>query len=210
MSLTFKQIVDQTLANSFGETQRQSAQEWVRARHTWIWDLEKWTFREASANVTVTAGSSTVTNMPADFGAALGLYNAQGDPLEAYRDPRAFMDVYNVNTGAGGNGKPAAYTVRGTTLIVGPKSSETSALYLLEYERKKPTLSADGDLTGLPDGYDLALVHGAKAEGFKVSTIPGMSAEADADFQAYIEALRSNYLTAVRNGNEQMPAYRPC
>jgi hypothetical protein len=208
--MTFKDIQDAVLADAFSEAKRASAKLWIQMRHAFIWDLEDWTFRQASATVTVTAGSQTVSGLPADFQVANALYNTRGNQLTAYRSPRAFQDAYNANLQTSTSGLPEAFTVRGSTMLVGPKSSETSSAYILEYERSKPVLSADGDSTGLPDGYDLALVHGAKAEGFKLIPVPNFTADFEGDFQAAIQSLRNNYLTAVRSGREQSPAYRPC
>jgi hypothetical protein len=75
--------------------------------------------------------------------------------------------------------------------------------------RAKPTLVNDGDPTGLPDGYDLALVHGGKAEGFKLSNVP-LWQGFDDDFTAFANAMRRNYLTGLRaSTSKQLGAFRP-
>lgn len=206
MSLTYKPIVDAVLKNAFRESVRSEAQQWVQARHAWLWDLEEWTFREGSATVTFTANSQVVGSVPADFRAAVGVYDANGAPLRPYKDYTDFYDRYNTTANPGA-GTPEAYTVYGGQLLVGPRGDGSSGLLL--YEKSKPTLATDGDATGLPDGYDLALVHGGKAEGFKLKTIPIWQGFDD-DFTAFANAMRRNYLTAVReSGARQLGAYRP-
>lgn len=206
MSMTYKAIVDAVLADGFAEAKRANAQQWVQARHAWLWDLEEWTFREGSATVTFTSGSQVVANVPTDFRAVEMLYDAQGSPLRAYKDHREFYNVYNANAG-NGSGRPEAYTVYAGQIIVGPAGDGSTGL--LFYEKNKPTLAGDADPTGLPDGYDLALVHGGKAEGFKLANVP-LWQGFDDDFTAFANAMRRNYLVAVKeSGSQQLGAFVP-
>lgn len=206
MSMTYVQIQNAVLADGFAEGKRSDAKNWIQARHAWLWDLEEWTFRQGSGTVTFTANSQTIAGTPSDFRAAVALYDAQGNLLQGYRDHREFFDRYNVNLQTG-TGTPEAFTVYGGQILVGPKGDGTTGLLL--YEKSKPALSADGDTTGLPEGYDLALVHGGKAEGFKLANVP-LWQGFDDDFTAFANAMRRNYLTALRSqGTEQLGAYRP-
>lgn len=200
-------IQNAVLADAFAEGKRDQAKLWIQARHAWLWDLEEWTFRFTTGNVVFTAGSQVVSlGAITDFRAVEALYDAQGNPLRGYKDFRAFLDRYNVNENLG-SGRPEAYTVLGGQLLVGPNGDGSSGL--LAFERAKPALVNDGDLTGLPEGYDVALVHGGKAEGFKLSNIP-LWQGFDEDFTAFANAMRRNYLTAVRqSGASQFGAFRP-
>jgi hypothetical protein len=146
-----------------------------------------------------------VGSMPSDFHIALGLYTSTGAPVRAVRDTRRFYDSYNANL-SNGTGTPEAFTVVGSQLLVGPAGDGSSGV--LVYEKSKPTLVNDSDTTGLPDGYDLALVHGGKAEGFKLSNIP-LWQGFDEDFTAASNALQRNYLTGVRGQVGQFGAFRP-
>lgn len=205
--MTFVQIQNAVLADAFAEGKRADVKNWIIARHAWLWDLEEWAFRFTSAPVVFTANSQVVNlGAIADFRAVEGLYDAQGNQLRAYKDFRAFLDRYNVNQNLG-SGRPEAYTVLGSQLLVGPNGDGSAGL--LVYEKAKPMLVNDGDPTGLPDGYDLALVHGGKAEGFKLANIP-LWQGFDDDFTAFANAMRRNYLTAVRQaGAAQFGAFRP-
>jgi hypothetical protein len=206
VALTYKQIVDQVLADGFAEAKRDKAQGWVQARHAWLWDLEEWTFKQASANIVFTANSQVAGSLPSDFRTAIAVYNTSGAPLQPYEDHVEFYDRYNTRLNLG-SGTPEAFTVVAGQLLVGPAGDGSTGLLL--YEKGKPTLSADGDPTGLPEGYDLALVHGGKAEGFKLSNVP-LWQGFDDDFTAFANAMRRNYLTAVRASTaKQLGAYRP-
>jgi hypothetical protein len=112
-----------------------------------------------------------------------------------------------IGTGNASTGLPEAYTVQGTTIYVGPTSSETSANYLLHYQKAPTLLVNDSDVPGIPAGYHLALVHGAKAEGFKLTNVP-LAAAFDADFQAAITAMQRKYVDASKPRVVQAPAYR--
>lgn len=205
MNLTFKQLQDAVLADAFDESKRADAKNWITFRHAWLWDLAEWTFCFDTANVVFTANSQIVGSMPADFRIAIALYNALGDPVTPVRDLRTFFDSFNANL-ASGSGTPGAFTVVGNQIFVGPNGDGSSGL--LVYEKSKPSLVNDGDTTGLPDGYDLALVHGGKAEGFKLSNVP-LWQGFDDDFTAASNALQRKYLTAVRGQVGQLGAYRP-
>jgi len=205
MSMTFKNIQDAVLADAFDESRRVDVKNWIIFRHAWLWDLCEWQFRFGTATVVFTVNTQLVGSMPVDFKTAIALYDGNGAIVRAMRDMRGFYDSYNANLG-NATGAPEVFTVVGSQLFVGPQGDGSSGL--LVYEKAKPALVNDTDLTGLPDGYDLALVHGGKAEGFKLSNVPLWQAF-DADFTAASNALQRNYLTAIRGQVGQMGAYRP-
>lgn len=204
-ALTFKNIVDAVLKDGFTESDRGDAQNWVVARHAWLWNADEWTFRMGTATVTFTANSQIVSGLPTDFRIATAVYNQQGMALEPERDIDKFFDNWNTNQNLGSPG-PLAYTVLGTQLLVGPMGDGTSGMLI--YEREKPPLVNDGDLTGLPDGYDMALVHGGKAEGFTLKNVP-LAQAFENHFAAAISSLEMNYLTGIRGQVGQMGAFRP-
>lgn len=206
MSLTFKEIQDAVISKSFDETDRSDVKNWITFRHAWLWDLCEWSFKTGTGTVTFTAGSQTVSSVPDDFLIALALYDSQGAPVTAVRDFNQFFNHYNANLG-NGSGSPEAFTVVGTQILVGPAGDGTSGL--LVYQKSKPMLVDDNDTTELPDGYDVALVHGGKAEGFKLSNIPNLAQQFDGDFTAATNALQRTYLTAIRGQAPQFGSYRP-
>lgn len=207
MSMTYKAIVDAVLDAGFTESDRADAQRWVQFRHAWLWDLADWSFKYATATVTFTSGSQTVGSLPTDFHAAVALYDSTGDLVAPVGDLQDFYRSYNANLN-NGTGSPEAWTVIDSTLLVGPAGDGSTGILI--YEKAKPTLSADSDTTGLPDGYDLALVHGGKAEGFKLKIVPDLAASFDEDFTAAANALQRGYLNPVKaSGARRFGAYKP-
>lgn len=203
--MTFREITDAVLLNLFDESQRADAKGWVNHRYGWLLALEEWSFLNDTGAGTVTAGSQTVTALPADMGVVIGVWGADGRQLKAYSDWRAFMARYN--SGLGSTGTPEAFTMIGTTMLVGPTPTAGETL-LVAYELEGAALSADGDVPIIPALFHLALVHGGRAEGMKLQHNPTWR-DVEQDFLASIEAMRRRYLVAVRQTGEQVPAYRP-
>lgn len=188
-------------SSRFKETQRVSVMRWINLAYAKLWTIDDWTFRQATGNPTVAAGSSAVTSVPADFGASLGFWRADGTPLE-YLKPRQFNDRYlGVTTSA----LPEAFTVANGVFTVGPKSSETNT-YTLFYERTAVDLVADGDVPLIPAAYHYLLVHGA--------TITGLVQEQDFTYQFHagqwqdgIAAMQLEYLDDQRGQPSQFGSY---
>lgn len=205
--MTFVEIVNAVLADAFSESRRADAKTWVNFRLSWLWDVGDWAFAEGRADVTVTAGSQTVTGMPDDFQVARALYRADGEPLCEISSFDEFASRY-IGAANTATGLPEAYTVLGSTIYVGPTSTETSASYLLVYQKAPTLLVEDADVPAIPAGYHMALVHGAKAEGFRLTNVP-LAAQFDADFQAAITAMQQRYRTSSKPTVQQSPAWRP-
>lgn len=202
---TFGDILTAVCKDGINATRRSDAKLWVAGRHAMVWDAADWTFKRSSGAIVFTAGSQIAAG-PADVHSVFAVYNAQGEPLAAYDDARRFQDRYNTLADAS-TGVPEAYTVYGGQILIGPKGDGSTGLVL--YEKSKPSLVDDADLTGLPDGYDLGLIHGGKAEGFKLTNIP-MADAFDADFTAFVNSLKNNWLEEVaQSGSSKMGAYRP-
>lgn len=148
--LTYKDAQDLVLER-FNEDRRPACKEWLNYVLGQIWNLEEWTFKQAITPVTVTAGSSSVTGLPGNVGVVHLLQNAQGMPLD-YKDWREFQIHHYGDTG---QQVPYDFTVVGSgsplvQVLVGPISSETSALYQLlhEYERGfYPSTTVASDVT---------------------------------------------------------------
>lgn len=206
MSLLFGDIVTAVLNDSFDPvSKRADAYTWVRARHAWVWDAKSWTFKRGSAPITFTANAQ-VADAPSDVHSVARVYDQNGRRLRAYRDPYQFFDAYN-DLASASSGQPEAYTVFNGQILVGPNGDGSTGLVL--YEKEKPSLVNDTDPCGFPDGYELMLVHGGKAEGFKLTNIP-LAANFDADFTAYVTAMENNWLDEVAEaGSQQTGAFRP-
>lgn len=203
--MSYLEIQNAVIANGFDETDRAAVKTAIQFRHAWLWDLESWTFRYGTATVAFTSASQTVGSLPTAFHAAVALYDSSGNPISGIQDHREFFDVANANTNPA-TGKAGLYTVIGGAILTDTLGDGSSGLLI--YEKSKPTLSADADTSGLPDGYDLALVHGGKAEMFKLGIVPDLAASFDEDFTAAANALRRNYLRGVKETGQQFGAHR--
>lgn len=204
--MTFLEIQDAVMDNLFDETDRANVKNWINLRYGWMLALEKWTFLNATASVTVTSGSQTVTGLPTNFGVVIGLWDSDGAPLKGYSDWREFLSRYNTNLDD--TGTPEAYTVIGGTLLVGPTPDTTATDFLLAHELEAAAMSADADVPVIPSLFHRSLVSAGRAEGMKERLNPAWR-EVEQNFLASIDAMRRRYLTGVRQTGEQVPAYRP-
>lgn len=225
--MTYKQIQDAVLLNTFDESQRTSVKDWINTRYTWLCDLADWSFMRAVANVTVTNGTTAVSGVPADLGVANALVDQYGARLEKITNPEVFVHRYlgiPIFTG-----QPEAFTVFGSPatfdggqfgdgdfgggeglIAVGPTSNVTSAAFKLLYERAVPTLVADADVPILPAGYHMGLAVGARALGCRMNGMTAEAGDMDGEFRGTIDSMRAKYLRPVRDRTGQSPAYRPC
>lgn len=204
--MTFGDILDAVIRDVFDPTDRTAAKTWVNARYGMMWGAAEWSFRQASANVTVTGGSSTVTSLPADLRVATGLDTDDGVPLKMFREYRDFARRF-VGTSNAVSGTPWAFTDLNGVLYVGPTPA-ASGTYLLSYEKAVTLLVGESDVPAIPPEYHLALVHGGKAEGMVMKNIL-LSDPPEQKWQEALQSMRQDYLVTVRGAGEQIPAYRP-
>lgn len=207
--MTGAQCIDAILADDFGPARRTAALGWANDALAAIWNEEEWTFRQASAAVTVTAGSHDVSGLPADYGVALALQRADGQPLRPMSEHRLFAARY-LGTRNDRTGRPEAFCPLDTDLLVGPASSETNEDYLLEYERAFPAITDTATELGLPVEGHLGVVYGGKQRGM-ILTKSGDASGLAASYNLTLEALRrGGYLRNPRVVTSQVRAYRPC
>lgn len=205
--MTFKDIQDAVIKDTFDESDRADVKTWVNHRYGVVMNQNEWTFTQGSQNVTVTGGSQAISNLPADLGIALGLQRADGWPLEAIPEYRKFARRF-LGTGNVQTGQPCAFTVWAGQVLVGPTSNESSTAYLLTYEKNVTPLVADSDIPVIPQEHHLALVFGGKADGLSLSSVL-LADPFEQHFNTEIQAMTRKYLTAVRGASTQVPAYRP-
>ena len=203
--MNFGEILDAVCSDGIDPSRRDVAKEWVKARHAWLWGASNWTFKETTGSITFTANQQIAAG-PADVQSVFAIYNSGGDRLRAYRDLRRFYTLYNTLGGVSAS-TPEAYTVVGGDIIIGPQGDGTTGMIV--YQKQKPTLVNDGDATGLPDGFDLALVHGGKAEGFKLTNAPALAQVFDTNFEAAVTALQNDWLENILETGEMSGAYVP-
>lgn len=206
--MTFLELQEAVMANSrFRESQRGDIKTWINARYWWLWSLEDWPFRYATDTLTVTAGSQSVSSVPADFGKAVALVptlsGQRGSKLRYLTPGRFFADYYDPAGDEGGD--PAVYTIVNGTLFVAPTPDAAATDYKLVYLKEWAELSADENEPALPTGAHLSLVFGAAATGLKLEQDPGWQAF-DQDFNSAIQILRAGYLHDQADLPDRWPA----
>lgn len=201
--LTYVTIQNMVLEDAFPESKRTDAKAWIVDAHTELWDAADYVFKSVLAAATVANG---VITAPTDIADVFAIYDPQGAPLQAYYDVKQFFDIYNSSALATGT-VAEAYVCLGNTVVVKPSTTGTMTGYQVAYRKVKPTLSADTDLSGLPDGYDMALVHGAKRIGFTLINNP-FADDFGQLFEAKKRQLKDSYTFGVDEAGVQTPAFR--
>lgn len=208
MALNFGQVLNAVLEDGLDPSRRSDAQEWVRYRHASIWNYADWTFKYKTSSITFTNGQQVLnaSDYPSDIHAVYAMYDAFGEPLRAFRDARQFFDRYNTLALPSISVSPEAYTMIAGVPYVGPLGNGTTGIVV--YQKEKPSLVNDSDATGLPDGFDLALVYGAKATGYELTNNP-LAATLEQSYMAAITSMQNGWLDQTLETGEQSGAYRP-
>lgn len=194
----------------FKPTQATSVKRWLNARAAELWGMEDWTFRKVYESLSVTAGDDTPT-MPATFGIALGLWDANGDPV-TYIPPNAFFNRHLGNT-SGGN--PSSYTVVNKQIVLDPKPSGNQT-WTLYHDRAychnidtgvytPGDMDEDTDLPALPTETHYLLIHGAISLG-SVAMNDFTYQFAEQAWQTGVESMKRNFLVDQRGEVQQWGA----
>jgi hypothetical protein len=206
VSMNFGQILDAVCKDGLDATKRADAKTWVANRHAMLWGAAPWTFKQKSGPIVFTANAQQAAIAAADMHAVYAVYDSKGCPLRGERDIRRFFDDYNTLL-LPSSGSPEAYTVVNGQVLVGPVGDGSTGQIV--YQMSKPTLTADADPTGLPDGFDLALVFGARAVGYALNNAGAMAGEYEQMFDAQVAALANDWLDVVLETGGQSGAFRP-
>jgi hypothetical protein len=203
--LTFGGILDAVCKDGIDANKRADAKTWVVNRHAMLWGAAPWTFKQKTGEIVFTANTQQA-NAPVDVHAVFAVYDSQGCPLRGERDIRRFYDDYNT-LASPASASPEAYTVVNGQVLVGPLGD--GSIGQIVYQMEKPALSVDADTTGLPDGYDLALIYGARATGYALNNVQALAGEYEQMFDAQVAALANDWLDVVLETGGQSGAYRP-
>ena len=208
MALNFGQVLNAVLTDGLDASRRSDAQEWVRYRHAALWNFADWSFKYKTGTITFTSGQQALNgaDYPTDLHSVYAVYNGFGEPLRGYEDVRQFFDRYNTLAIPTTAGAPEAYTMIAGVPYVGPKGDGSTGQIV--YQKEKPSLVNDSDATGLPDGFDLALVYGAKATGFEFTNVP-LAQVFENGYEQAIAALQAGWVDQTLETGEQSGAYRP-
>ena len=193
------------LTDAFAESKRADAKQWINSAYQVIWDAEEWSFRTATVSISVAGGSQAATGMPADFGNAIYLLHADGDPLRPIQDVRQFYALYGDTSD---KADPVAFTIIGqASLIVGPTPAADETLTLV-HQKNLTVLASDTDTPAFPAGYHMALVFGARMQGSALLKVPVFDAE-QREYERLLQGMRMNFLSPVKGEYEQVGAFRP-
>lgn len=164
-AMTFSQLVAEVETLRFNSAQSTSIQRWINDRYAALWNADEWIFKYAQvANLTTTAGSNALGNIPSDFGMALGLWRDDGYPI-LYAPPRDFFNTWQASTQ---QGSPQQFTVIDQTITLGPIADGSLNTYSMVYEKRLTPLVADGDIPAIPSQHHYLLVTGALSMGLRL------------------------------------------
>jgi hypothetical protein len=201
--MNFLQLQDAVMGDRFDDSQRGDVKSWINSAYWSAWSAERWTFRNKTVQVGVTAGLQTVTGIPTDFQRAESLQNAQGMGLQ-YLEPRRFYARYYDDTQTI-TGLPESYTILDNVFTIGPASSETRSDYLLTYETAYTALFLDTDVPLLPEGSHVqVIVFGATATGLKTQNDFTWQFFIQ-EYMAGLDSLRSDYLSDESDDDAAYP-----
>lgn len=164
-AMSFSDIVTEVERIRFSAAQSTSIQRWVNDAYASLWNTDEWIFKYGRvSNLTVTAGSTTLSGLPTDFGICLGLWRDDGLPL-SYRAPRDFFNIYAGSTTAG---SPQFFTIVNQAITVEPIPDTSVSTYSMVYEKRLTPLVADGDIPAIPSMHHYLLVTGAMRIGLRL------------------------------------------
>ncbi len=144
---TFLQLQNNVTGNRFDASQLAAVKRWINRKYVEIWNMEdQWLFRLAGpTNVTVTAGSQTVTALPADLADVLAVYNDKGESLEKL-SPVDYDNIVLPDVANAARAKPTVYKVVNRVLYVG-SPSDANYTFQIDYTRRVSYYTATPTLT---------------------------------------------------------------
>lgn len=158
--MNFLEIQNLVLADRFDESKRAAAKVWINSRYGRIWNSEPWTFKFQQNGFVLNPGESN--HLRGTIGDITSLFMDTGTsfytPLTLIR-PEDFFQ--NVSLTAG---DPGSYSVIGDAIYFDTKMATTRTFFAVS-EKVFVPLVADGDIPLIPEEYQVALIHGASAEG---------------------------------------------
>lgn len=207
--MNFKELQDQVIAGSFDESLRGQVKTWLNNRYQMLWALDDWTFKDAAVNVGTLAGSNLLQNLPPDVGMIYSITNQDGEELLAIPDPREYYRTY-VSATSPQVGPPEAYSAVNEQILLGPIADTTRDDYTLLYRKAVTLLDDDTDIPAFPAGFHLALVHGAKADGYTMRAMILFAGVSEQMFGEVVDAMREELLGIIVDAGDWWSGrYRP-
>lgn len=167
MSMTFLEIQDEVIDAQFSERKRDNVKRWINLRYAQAWSAHDWSFTYATATVSPTAATRTLTK-GVTVQRVIELNDENGEKIDYVTpyDYRPYRDTL------AGSGRPEVFTVVGGSVLLGPVPDATYSDWTLWYRVGLTELSANGDVPALPAEFHYLLVHGALATGLVLENDP--------------------------------------
>jgi hypothetical protein len=191
------ELITEFLADKRFGTSRTRVLGFLNYRYGELLMLEEWAFLQGQTLLTLDAAQ---VQGPVDMGLPWSLsLSDDGTPL-AQLTPSAWQELF---LGDSTPGRPAAFAVYSTSLLIGPQPDAAYPATLL-YQIQPPPIADDSVPPVLPPEAQLALVAGAQAFALELENDP-TGAPLEARYQRTIDAMRRRYLVTGRGLEQQMP-----
>jgi hypothetical protein len=185
--MTVGNLLDDILLDRFESDARPRAFKALNNRLAQLWTLEDWTWKYARVPVTISANVQTASGLPTDFGVPYYLWDENATPL-SYVEIDRFTWAYSTSA----HGPPEAWTVVDEQILLGP-TPDHNATFSTYYRKRLIPLTEEGQSPDIPQEFDLALVHGGRAELLAFYNDP-TAADMEAQYQLDVQALQRDYL----------------
>jgi hypothetical protein len=184
-------LLDGILLDRFEPEHRARALEGLNNRYAHLWAIEDWTWKYAQIPVIISVGVQNGSGLPADFGVPMYLWDDRGNEL-TYQEISAFRFHYPPATQ---QGPPECWTVVDQQIMFGPIPG-SNATFQTYYRKRLIPLTDEGQVPDIPLEFQLALVHGGRAELLAFYNDP-TAADMEQLWQMDLDALRKDYLADV-------------
>jgi hypothetical protein len=185
--MTVGEMLDGILLDRFEADHRPRALKALNNRYAQLWALEDWTWKYAEVPITLTGNNQYAGGLPADFGVPMYVWDENHNQL-----PYLGIDEFRLYYPPAVSAYPVAWTVIAQQILLGPTPS--SAMTFSTYYRKRLVpFTSEGETPQIPVEFQLALVHGGRAELLAFYNDP-TSADMEAQYQLDVQALQRDYL----------------
>jgi hypothetical protein len=188
MNLTLGDMIASIRNHGFSDSDEATLTALLNDAYEDIWTREGWPFKEAEADVSVTAGDDTPT-MPTDFGKVIALGdNTNSIELEFWRADELQLETIGALTDTG---QPLVYYFVGNTLKLYPVPDSAYTLKL-KYVKTFTPLEADTDVPALPNNHRV-IVLGALVSAYDMNDDTDLATRFEGRFENRLLRAREDW-----------------